>query len=322
MFAGMRFGALLTIAEVPGKRRRWEVICDCDQRKVVDATNLWNGHVQSCGCRFRNYIKTKRKDHLECTPLFSPEDADLLSLRWILGTHGYAHCNRKLAHHMVLIRMLGRKPDHDKRECTDHKNRNRLDNRRENLHIISRSENNRNRSPRRKKLSPPTTHTPETTTMPTPYDTPDSYATNPQIPDFGFDPNEVQTDYAVILPGVYRATVSKAEVKTKDDGSPQIKVFFQIDDEVKSEDGALIPGGFHKLVKTYSTSEKARPFLLRLHDAVHGSKKGTRPVIEPSLWEGKQILLEVQVDPERTDPVTGHEYSRSNSVKNTMFLRQ
>jgi hypothetical protein len=155
---------------------------------------------------------------------------------------------------------------------------------------------------------------------PTPYDTYDPNADGPI--DFGFDPNEVDTEYPIILPGVYRATVSRAEQKKKPDGTPQIKVTFQIDDEVKSESGALIPGGFHKLTKTYATSEKARPFLLRLHDAVHGSKKGTRPVIEPSLWEGKQILLEVKVDPDRQDPVTGHEYSRSNSVNNTMFLRQ
>jgi len=157
----------------------------------------------------------------------------------------------------------------------------------------------------------------------TPYDKYDfPTTTEPLDTDFGFDPNAIDTDYPIIVPGPYRATISKAEKKVKDDGTKQIRVVFQIDDECKTESGTLIPGGFHKLSKTYAMSEAARPFVARLLDAVYNCKKGSRPAINPSDWEGKQVLLDVKIDPERVDPRTGFEYARGNSINNTMALRQ
>lgn len=140
--------------------------------------------------------------------------------------------------------------------------------------------------------------------------------------DFGFDPNQVDTTYPIIPAGPYPATITKAEVKVKEDGTRQIKVQYQIDQEVTAESGAIIPAGFHKLSKTYSLKEEALPFVMRLHDAVHGSKKGSRPPLDPREWEGKQILLNVTIDAERTDKETGKEYPRGNSVGNTSYLRR
>jgi len=141
--------------------------------------------------------------------------------------------------------------------------------------------------------------------------------------DFGFDVNTVDTGYPIIPSGTYKATIQKVDVKDKADGQGQVlKVTFVIDQEVTAESGALIPPGFHKLSKSYSLDPEHVSFILRLHDAVHGSKKGTRPPVVPNEWEGKSIALGVSIDAERTDPKTGREYARSNNVATTSYLRQ
>lgn len=82
-------------------------------------------------------------------PIFSPEDSDLSERRWNFCRDGYARTTltgkiRVLAHHMVSERAFGRKPDWGKREVIDHINRNKLDNRRENLRICQSWENTQN----------------------------------------------------------------------------------------------------------------------------------------------------------------------------------
>jgi hypothetical protein len=76
--------------------------------------------------------------------LLSDEDADLANYRWCLSGNGYA--NRRpgiYLHRIIEERILGRHPQ--KGEETDHINRNRLDNRRENIRIVNSSENKINR---------------------------------------------------------------------------------------------------------------------------------------------------------------------------------
>lgn len=83
------------------------------------------------------------------TPLFSQEDNDLSNIKWHKHTAGYAvrsawskesKCTYKVhAHRVVLQRTIGRPLV--KGELTDHINRNKLDNRRENLRVADKSIN-------------------------------------------------------------------------------------------------------------------------------------------------------------------------------------
>lgn len=79
-------------------------------------------------------------------PIFSDEDADLRDEKW-RDDNGYAVVTRgkKLfsAHKIVLARKIGRWPG--KGELTDHRNRNRLDNRRRNIRLATYSQNGQNR---------------------------------------------------------------------------------------------------------------------------------------------------------------------------------
>lgn len=86
--------------------------------------------------------------------IFSEEDADLYqNHKWRFDRGGYMRTNIKIkkrtyqtifAHHIVCERAFGRRPDWSKREVCDHINRNKLDNRRENLRITCIRTNSRN----------------------------------------------------------------------------------------------------------------------------------------------------------------------------------
>jgi hypothetical protein len=59
---GQRFGRLLVIerSETINKRTRWKCQCDCGNQKIVEAGNLKNGNISSCGC-LRRETTIKRK---------------------------------------------------------------------------------------------------------------------------------------------------------------------------------------------------------------------------------------------------------------------
>lgn len=49
---GQKFGRLTVLrrAGTVNKRTRWECVCDCGNKVIVEAYNLTKGHTQSCGC--------------------------------------------------------------------------------------------------------------------------------------------------------------------------------------------------------------------------------------------------------------------------------
>lgn len=76
--------------------------------------------------------------------LVSVEDAQMVSAhRWWLAKNGYAVAAgpRPERKHIYMHRLITGALDGDRRVVVDHKNRDRLDNRRSNLRIVSQAEN-------------------------------------------------------------------------------------------------------------------------------------------------------------------------------------
>lgn len=89
------------------------------------------------------------------TILFDDVDSDLINHKWFLIPSGYviAKINQRLTymHRLILSRKLNR--ELTSKEDTDHINRIRVDNRRENLRPATRSQNLRNKEPSKKSAS-------------------------------------------------------------------------------------------------------------------------------------------------------------------------
>lgn len=62
---GIKFNRLTVIsrAENQGKNTTWLCECDCGIRKIVRASSLKNGVVQSCGCLYREKIGSLNRTH-------------------------------------------------------------------------------------------------------------------------------------------------------------------------------------------------------------------------------------------------------------------
>lgn len=64
---GNKYGRLLVIkkAEISKKhnKARWLCRCDCGNELIVDGYSLRSGHTKSCGCYYRDFMKTKGITH-------------------------------------------------------------------------------------------------------------------------------------------------------------------------------------------------------------------------------------------------------------------
>lgn len=165
---GERFGRLTVLEEVEprvcGKQRQraFSCRCDCGKETVVKLLNMRQGVTQSCGCIKRAERPTEPPPAVDGAAwipltegkwaLVDEADAPLVANRpWLFGTDGYAVSRRLVdgewrpvkMHRLILGDALAGGLH------TDHINRNRLDNRRCNLRVASRSQNQANRETRR-----------------------------------------------------------------------------------------------------------------------------------------------------------------------------
>lgn len=147
---GMVFGYLR--ADKYAGKGRWECTClNCGGHKTVKGEHLRLGYIESCGClkaeqktrgRATNtyIIRTNKGDEI----LVDADDLDRLSrYSWSVGADGYPQARVKgkmvRLHEFLLARYRG--PG----LVIDHINRNRLDNRKDNLRIVTKSHNCANR---------------------------------------------------------------------------------------------------------------------------------------------------------------------------------
>lgn len=136
--------------------------CDCGKEKIIRLNSLNSGATKSCGC-YRNE-RTRAGRNLDETVdrvkiignvayiyvsgtdermICDKEDIELLNnYCWELVENGYARSNNQCKKRVRAHRLITGAKDG---EIVDHINRNRLDNRKKNLRIVTQSVNNLNR---------------------------------------------------------------------------------------------------------------------------------------------------------------------------------
>jgi hypothetical protein len=159
-----------TVIEMAGRDKRgqifWLCECNCELKtiKTVKGAALTSGRSTNCGCeRIKRLLennkkrkKTNRYEKLNETTMigyasntndifyFNVEDYEKIKdYCWWLNNHGYMYTtapNSNRRTNMYLHRYIMNFPD----LYIDHINRNRLDNRRENLRIVEKEDNLRN----------------------------------------------------------------------------------------------------------------------------------------------------------------------------------
>ena len=157
---GEKFGRL-TVLDIDEEKSKpkiiyWKCRCDCGNIKSILRSQLTSGKTQSCGCLQKEYTKTcpvmKRKaynkyieyeDYMECilsngkSTIFDKADYELIkqySWNWNVGYSYTIIKDKYVPMHFILFNDY----------LYDHKNRNKLDNRRCNLRKCTYTENNQN----------------------------------------------------------------------------------------------------------------------------------------------------------------------------------
>ena len=165
---GKRFGKLVVlhrqgyhVTKGGFKRILWLCQCDCGKQKIVLGRDLKRGHTNSCGCNYLNngwhgrdstqgfndfreenntlFIKVGDKEVII-------DKEDLLKFypyRLTINSKGYVFCGKQRRLHRLIV-------DCPKNMEVDHINHNTLDNRKCNLRIVTRAENQLNKEIRGK----------------------------------------------------------------------------------------------------------------------------------------------------------------------------
>lgn len=158
---GQRFEKLTVINRAENTKQgmtQWLCKCDCGNEIITTGINLRSNHTKSCGCMriAAQYDSHKKYNQYNLSGeygigytskgeefYFDLEDYDKIKdYCWYINSDGYVISERKTMMHRVIMDC----PD-DKLVDHKHGDSTRNDNRKENLRICTRQENNRNRKP-------------------------------------------------------------------------------------------------------------------------------------------------------------------------------
>lgn len=157
------FGRLTVVAPTDQRDSgsvKWLCRCKCGTETLVSARNLKSGAVQSCGCLQKERVKERGKKNKKYNVfetqgdvsigytkagikfLIDAEDLDrVIQHCWHVDGQGYI-CSDVGGKNVLLHRFVLSITDE---RITDHINRNKTDNRKKNLRIVTRQQNNMNR---------------------------------------------------------------------------------------------------------------------------------------------------------------------------------
>lgn len=170
---GQRFGRLTVLNRSKDNvygEAAWYCLCDCGRSAIVRSSYLRSGWTKSCGCiskevtsmRSKKYNSFRVVGNIAFVQLSNTEEEMCVDLNvwehgasnycWCLNGYGYASAyiydkRKRMVFHNYAF------PDCPPGKCVDHKNGNRIDNRRENIRFVTIQQNNQNKGTRNKSKS-------------------------------------------------------------------------------------------------------------------------------------------------------------------------
>jgi len=161
---GKQYGKLFVKSRSIQKTKNttlWNCQCECGTEIIVRKTNLTSGHTKSCGClsketNYNNFAKQNKyifkEDYIigityntNKNFFIDKEDFDKIKEHcWYEAKNNYIVTKIKKTNQNISIQnMILDKP---KNKIVDHINRNKYDNRRSNLRIVTKQQNTINKS--------------------------------------------------------------------------------------------------------------------------------------------------------------------------------